>query len=196
MFSTLPKATTALLPIPFSLHPTPEEDLRAETGNPWGSPGRSGPKTGENRAARGVSLAEGAPLDEPDRGRAPGVRGACAIPRSGLASFLNLRRRAGPGPRSLWPAREVWGPFGAREGAAPALGGGPDAAHPGPLGRAGYPRLASSARPPHPASGPLCPDVGLASGKASPHPTPPPTPGPALNREPGPRGKEPRRGGR
>lgn len=36
-----------------------------------------------------------------DRGRGPGVRGTCATPRSGLASFLNLSGSR-PGTLSFW----------------------------------------------------------------------------------------------
>lgn len=109
-------------------------------------------------------------VPEPSTPRGPGTSVAPARPR-GVGGLRHPRRRGSSARRR------------ARRG-PPRHGPGPSAAR--------CPRLASSSRPPHPASGPLCPDVGLASGKAFPSPPHRPPRAQLLHDSPGLEGRIPR----
>lgn len=99
------------------------------------------------------------------QGRPRARRGACATPRSGPASFLNLPLRE---PETRHSGARGVGAFSVRESAALGLGRRLDAPtpRPRPSAPAGGPPLALSLAA-KPASEASYPDVGLASGSCS-----------------------------
>lgn len=162
----------------------PSEPYKAGRGRlpPSGS-------TGGGRLPPSGSTSERLAARNRPRARARGW-GPCATPgRAWLPSWTFHAAQAGASVSPAPPTRRR-GPS-AREDAAPLLGGGPGGPSRAPRPR-GVPRLSSSSRPPHPASGPLCARMWASLPGRPSLPTPPPTSGPAPIREPGPRGKDPR----